>query len=135
MKELRFSNLFIYATIPFVDWNYGNPTHDIDVWTDVFINTTENKDGSSILSLKGSIAGDGFPISEAFVSDDFGTSIFLGTGAAKGGPITGPTLDLARENEVDVSINVNLRINVNADGVFQSVIQGDKTISIGDWNK
>lgn len=44
-------------------------------------------------------------------------------------------MDLARKNEGDVHINVNISINVNADGVFQSVIQGDKTISIQDWNK
>jgi len=47
----------------------------------------------------------------------------------------GPLWNLPKENEGAVNINVNLSINVNADGVFQSVIQGDKTISISDWNK
>lgn len=61
--------------------------------------------------------------------------MWLGNFATTGGEGTGPTLDLMRENEKDVNINVNIKINVNADGIFQNVIQGDKTISISDWNK
>jgi hypothetical protein len=61
--------------------------------------------------------------------------LWLGNFTTSGGKATGPTMDLARENEGDVHININVSINVNADGVFQSVNQGDKTISIKDWNK
>lgn len=43
--------------------------------------------------------------------------------------------NLPRENEGNVQINIDVKIKVNKDGVFQGVIQGDKTISIQDWNK
>jgi len=110
------------ALVPGID--YGGPTHDIDVWTDLFINTSENKDGSSILSITGDIAGDGFPSSEAFVSDDAGTSIFLGVGAAKAGPNEGPFVTLAGDKK-EKQFDVNLRISVDKNGYFQGVYSTD----------
>ncbi len=63
----------------------------------------------------------------------------MGNYETKGGAATGPTIDLARENEGDVNINVNVRIKVDKNGVFQGVVvqeKGkDKVISITDWNK
>jgi RHS repeat-associated protein len=120
------------AVIPGVD--YGGPTHDIDVWTDMFINTTENGDGSSTLSIRGNIAGDGFPSSEAFVSDDFGNSVFLGVGAAKAGPNKGPFIKLAGDKK-EKQFGINTRIAVDKGGRFTGVYDGDNVISIGDWNK
>lgn len=127
------------ASVPLVDWNYGNPTHDIDVWTDIQVGVTNNKDGSSILSLTGSIAGDGFPSSEAFVKDAKGTAIFMGTGSAKAGAVVGPTWTLlgdAKEKQFDI----NMRISVDKNGVFQGVYstdaKGNETLMSPDaWNK
>jgi RHS repeat-associated protein len=39
------------AFIPGLDW--GGPTSDIDLWTDVFINTTTRDDGSALLTIQG----------------------------------------------------------------------------------
>jgi hypothetical protein len=91
--------------------------------------------GDHILNIAGTISGDDFPNQESMVTDSDGNSLWLGNFATSGGKATGPTMALARENEGDVHINVNISIMVNGDGVFQGVKQGDKTISISDWNK
>jgi len=126
------------ALIPGVD--YGGPTHDIDVWTDVYLGVTENKDGSSILSLTGDLAGDGFPSSEAFVTDGSGKNkVFLGVGAAKAGPNEGPFVTLAGDKK-EKQFDMNVRIAVDTKGNFTGVYCTDKNgkeivISIADWNK
>lgn len=126
------------ALIPGVDW--GGPTHDIDVWTDVHIGVTENKDGSSILSLTGDLAGDGFPSTEAFVTDAGGKNkVFLGVGAAKAGPDKGPLWTLMGDKK-EKQFDINLRIAVDKNGKFTGVYSTDKNgketiISIADWNK
>ena len=120
------------ALIPGVD--YGGPTHDIDLWTDINVGTTMNKDGSSILSLTGSVSGDGFPSSEAFVRDANNNSVFLGVGPAKAGPDKGPFVTLAGDKK-QKQFGVNLRIAVDKDGNFTGVYQGKNVISIADWNK
>jgi RHS repeat-associated protein len=126
------------ALIPGVDW--GGPTHDIDLWTDVHIGVTENKDGSSILSLKGDLAGDGFPSSEAFVVDGTGKNkVFLGVGAAKAGPDKGPFVTLAGDKK-EKQFDINVRIAVDKRGRFTGVFSKDKDgkeiiISIAEWNK
>ena len=74
-------------------------------------------------------------ISPSVVTDANGNTLWLGNFETGGSQSWGPVVNLPRKNEGAVNINVNLSINVNADGVFQSVIQGDKTISISDWNK
>nr|WP_295200383.1 RHS repeat-associated core domain-containing protein [Sediminibacterium sp.] len=120
------------ALIPGIDW--GGPTYDIDVWTDVTVNTTMNKDGSSTLSLSGSISGDGFPSTEAFVTDKAGNSLFLGVGSAKSGPNKGPFRTLAGDKQ-QKQFGINIRIAVDKDGNFMGVYQGDKVISPQAWNK
>jgi RHS repeat-associated protein len=125
------------ALIPGVD---GGPTHDIDVWTDVHIGVSENKDGSSILSLTGDLAGDGFPSSEAFVVDGTGKNkVFLGVGAAKAGPDKGPFITLGGDKK-EKQFDINLRIAVDKKGNFTGVYSTDKNgketiIPIADWNK
>ena len=127
------------ALVPFVDWDYLNPSHDIDVWTDININVINNKDGSSILTLKGMVSGDGFPSTEAFVSDSKGNSIFIGVGKAKAGEIVGPTYTIAGDKK-QKQFDVNIKIAVDSKGVFQGVYTKDKQgneqiISIKEWNK
>jgi RHS repeat-associated protein len=126
------------ALVPGID--YGGPTHDIDVWTDVHIGVSENKDGSSILSLTGDLAGDGFPSSEAFVTDGSGKNkVFLGVGAAKAGPDKGPFVTLAGDKK-EKQFDINVRIAVDKKGNFTGVYSTDKkgketVIPIADWNK
>lgn len=127
------------ATIPLVDWNYGNPTHDIDVWTDIHVGVTNNKDGSSILSLTGDIAGDGFPSSEAFVKDAKGTAIFMGVGPAKAGAVIGPTITLAgdkKEKQFDINMRISVDKNGNFNGVYSKDAKGNEIIMSPEaWNK
>jgi hypothetical protein len=120
------------ALIPGIDW--GGPTSDIDVWTDVRINTIENDDGSSTLSITGDVAGDGFPSTEAFVSDQYGNSVFLGVGEAKAGPDYGPFILLMGDRK-EKQFNINTKIAVDKDGKFTGVYDGDNLISIDDWNQ
>jgi RHS repeat-associated protein len=120
------------ALIPGIDW--GGPTHDIDVWSDLTIGTATNKDGSSVLSISGNIAGDGFPSTEAFVKDASGTAIFLGVGAAKAGPNSGPFITLAGDKK-EKQFEINLKISVDKDGKFNGIYLGKKLIGINDWNK
>ncbi|WP_374504554.1 RHS repeat domain-containing protein [Flavobacterium sp.] len=126
------------ALVPGVD--YGGPTHDIDVWTDVHIGVSENKDGSSILSLTGDLAGDGFPSSEAFVTDGSGKNkVFLGVGAAKAGPNKGPFVTLAgdkKEKQFDINVRIAVDKKGNFIGVYSTDKKGKETIvTIADWNK
>ncbi len=125
------------ALVPSID---GGPTHDIDVWTDLHIGVAENKDGSSVLSLTGELAGDGFPSSEAFLVDGTGKNkVFLGVGAAKAGPNEGPFVTLAGDQK-EKQFDINLRIAVDKKGNFTGVYSTDKSgketiIPIADWNK
>ncbi|MCS3556780.1 MULTISPECIES: RHS repeat domain-containing protein [unclassified Sphingobacterium] len=118
----------------------GGPSHDIDVWTDVHIGVSENKDGSSILSLTGDLAGDGFPSSEAFVVDGTGKNkVFLGVGAAKAGSDKGPFWALLgdkREKQFDINLRIAVDKKGNFTGVYSIGQNGKETIiPIADWNK
>lgn len=108
---------------------------DIDQFTKVTANIEGNVKKDHILHLSGTISGDDFPNQESMIYDAKGNTLWLGNFETSGGSVTGPTMDLARKNEGDVHINIDVRIKVNSDGVFQGVMQGDKMISINDWNK
>ena len=120
--------------------SYGNNADqenswDIDQFTKLSVTMDGDIKGDHILNVKGTISGDDFPNQESLITDSKENTLWLGNFATSAGDVLGPTYNLVRENEGDVHINVNISINVNSDGVFQSVIQGDKTISITDWNK
>lgn len=125
----------------FVDvHSYGNNaaqpgSWDIDQFTKITANIEGNVKKDHILHVSGTISGDDFPNQESMIYDSKGNTLWLGNFETKGGPVKGPTMDLARENEGDVHIKIDVRIKVNKDGVFQGVMQGDKMISIDDWNK
>lgn len=128
-----------HPSLPFIDWNYLNPTWDIDIWTDVHIDVLTKQDGTSILSITGDVSGDGFPSTEAFVKDSKGNSIFLGVGPAKAGKIKGPMWTLLGDENVR-QFDIKIRIDVNKNGIFIGVITKDKngnetTVTPSDWNK
>ena len=113
------------------DW--GGPTWDIDMHSDLTVNLLE--DGSSqILQISGSVVGDGFPSGEALVQDAAGNSVLLGVSAAQANGFVGPFMTLAGDNKREM-ISIDVSIVVNGDGVFQGVKSGDQIISIEDWNK
>lgn len=108
---------------------------DIDQFTKLSVTTDGDIKGNHTLNIKGTISGDDFPNQESMVMDSKGNALWLGNFETTGSQTWGPVVNLPGKGEGNVNINVNIRINVNADGVFQGVIQGDKTISIEDWNK
>jgi RHS repeat-associated protein len=95
------------------------PTSDIDIHSRLTINSTDG-----VLEITGLISGDGFPSAEAFVTDDFGTSIFLGTYSTSGGQQTGPVKELVGDRGLPM-IHVNLRISVGENGAFNGVYTTD----------
>ncbi len=120
--------------------SYGNNaaqkgSWDIDQFTKVTANIEGNIKKNHILHISGTISGDDFPNQESMIYDTKGNTLWLGNFETSGNSVTGPTLDLARKNENDVHFNIDVRIKVNKDGVFQGVMQGNKMISIDDWNK
>lgn len=99
----------------------------IDVFSNFSI--TENKK-IGILDISGTIKGDNFPSTEAFVTDPSGQNLFIGIGFYKGGPFT----SLDGENKRDVS-SFKFSISIDKKGNFTGVKMGDKSFSIEDWNK
>jgi RHS repeat-associated protein len=124
--------------------SYGNNaaqpgSWDIDQFTKLDVKIEGNVKKDHILNVSGTISGDDFPNQESIIYDSKGNTLWLGNYETSGDAVTGPTMNLARENEGDVNINVNVRIKVDKNGVFQGVVfqeKGkDKVISIADWNK
>jgi RHS repeat-associated protein len=112
----------------------GGPTWDIDVRTNLSIDVTDAGGGNQLMNITGTITGDAFPSAEAFVTDAAGNSVFLNVAPAAYGPNTGPFVALAGDNQRPM-MNVNTSIMVNEKGIFTGVKQGDKIISIQEWNK
>ncbi len=120
--------------------SYGNNaaqggSWDIDQFTKVNANIEGNIKKDHILHLTGTISGDNFPNQESMIYDAKGNTLWLGNFESPEGSAKGPLYSLGRENESDVHIKIDVSIKVNKDGVFQGVMQGDKMISISDWNK
>ncbi|AUS04921.1 hypothetical protein [Pseudotamlana carrageenivorans] len=107
----------------------------IDQFTKLKVTTSGDIKQDHVLNITGTISGDDFPNQESFIYDSEGNSLWLGNFETSGDQQWGPVFDLFFENEDDVNINVDISIKVNKDGVFQGVMQGDKMISIEDWNK
>lgn len=113
---------------------------DIDQFTKLNINVEGNVKQDHILNITGTISGDNFPNQESMIYDTNGNTLWLGNYETSGGNVTGPTMNLAGENEGNVNINVNMRIKVNSKGVFQGVMERGKEgketmISKDEWNK
>jgi len=93
-----------------------------------FLTFNENKEKGT-LTINGSFKGDGFPSTEAFISDQSGVSLFLGAHKEKGSVFT--LFGDANKN----IFNVNMTIKFDNDGNFTGVQQGKKTYSVEEWNK
>jgi hypothetical protein len=130
-------NEALFTPLSPLGWSPGGrftPTPDIDIHNRLTINATDG-----VLAISGQITGDQFPSAEAFVSDDFGNSIMLGTFATSGGRQMGPVKDLARDRDLPM-IDVNIRISVEENGAFQGVYSTDSDgneiiMSPDAWNK
>ena len=114
--------------------DFGGPTHDIDLHTNLDVEVSDLENGNQLLSISGEISGDTFPNAEAIVSDADGNSIWLGSFATKSGPNKGPFITLAGDKNKSM-VNINASIITNSKGIFTGVREGGKTISLDDWNK
>jgi hypothetical protein len=93
------------------------------------LTVTEDLD-NGILNVSGSFTGDKFPSTEAFIVDQSGKNkLFLGAKMEEGG-----ILDLYGDNKEKL-FKVNMQIQIDKEGNFTGVKEGDKTYSVGDWNK
>ncbi|WP_348068643.1 RHS repeat-associated core domain-containing protein [Dyadobacter sp.] len=113
---------------------------DIDQFTKLKVVTEGVINKDHILNVSGTVSGNDFPNQESMIYDSKGNGLWLGNYETSGNRQWGPVTDLSRENEGDVQMNIGIRVKVNKNGVFQGVMQRDKSgnetmISIGNWNK
>lgn len=101
----------------------GSP--NIDVFSDFSITESDG-----MLSISGSLTGDNFPSTEAFISDPSGQNVFIGIGFYEGSPFS----SLGGENKRDIT-SFNFGITTDGDGNFTGVRVGDQNYSISEWNK
>jgi hypothetical protein len=93
------------------------------------ISISENSKTGTV-SVSASIVGDSYPSTEAFMQDASGKNgVFIGVSMEQGG-----LPDLAGDNR-NTLINTSFQITTDGKGNFTGVQQGDKTYTIGDWNK
>ena len=83
-----------------------------------------------MLSISGSLKGDNFPATEAFITDPSGQSVFIGVGFFDGSPYT----HLFGEQKNDIT-SFGFEIITDSDGNFTGVRYNGKDYSISEWNK
>ncbi|TZF95117.1 hypothetical protein FW781_14570 [Chryseobacterium panacisoli] len=103
----------------------GSP--DIDVKTNFSL--TENKNAGT-LGVNVTQTGDGFPSVETMIGDTAGNQLMIGVSPAIGNPYT----SLPGGGSKPMMSN-NFTVTMDKNGVFTGVQKGDKTYSVGDWNK
>lgn len=102
-------------------------TPAIDVTTNFSL--TENKEAGT-LGVSVSQTGDAFPSAETMIGDTAGTQLMIGVSPAIGNPFTSLPGDGGKQ-----MMSANFTVTMDGKGVFTGVQQGDKTYSVGDWNK
>ena len=110
----------------------GSP--NIDIFSNFSV--TENKKAGT-LNVSGSLTGDNFPSTEAFMTDPKGNNVFIGVGQIAAGvdANTGPFTELPGENSTNPITSFNITISTDKKGNFTGVTEGKTTYSIADWNK
>jgi hypothetical protein len=103
----------------------GSPP--IDIFSNFSI-SENRKEGA--LDISGTLKGDNFPSTEAFVTDPSGNNVFIGIGFYEGSPFS----SLSGENKRDIS-KFSFSISTDEKGNFTGVKMGDKSYSLSDWNK
>ena len=102
------------------------PSPDINVAAGLSI--TEDLD-AGFLTISGSVNGDDFPNTEAFITDPSGQSVFI-DGDVRGGNNPGALIGGADERIMDVGF----QIKIDGDGNFQSVLYKGQEYNIVDYN-
>ena len=108
-------------------------TPNIDIFSNFSI--TENKKAGT-LSISGSLKGDNFPSTEAFITDPAGSNLFIGIGQIAAGVDKdwGPLTQLPFENKRPIT-SFNFTVTTDKDGNFTGVQQGKTTYTLEAWNK
>lgn len=134
--SVEFGELIIHQGTQTVNFHYsgndpipGYVTPDVDVHGSLTVSETINRDGAGRLNISGSLSGDQFPSSEAFVADQSGNKVFLGARHEEGG-----VSDLAGDNKKSL-FSVDLSIKFDRKGNFTAVIHNGRTYTISQWNK
>ena len=107
---------------------------DIDVKTK--FNLVENTKAGT-LNITATQTGDAYPAAETFIGDTKGNQLFIGVSPAAGGDIAqslGPYKELPGDNDRPM-MSSSFTVTMDKGGVFTGVKIGDKTYSVGDWNK
>ncbi len=113
----------------YLGFGFGNPAPAIDVYTNLEV-VDDRRDQT--LTITGELTGDNFPATEAFVTDPSGQSVFLATG----GPprFATPFINLMGDNQRPIA-DIDVTVNTDEHGNFVSVVDGDKTYSLEQWNQ
>ena len=82
-----------------------------------------------MLTITGAFKGDKFPSTEAFITDQSGTNLFLGAKKERGG-----LLNLFGNNKKSL-FNVNMQVMFDNDGNFTGVKHDGNNYSVESWNK
>lgn len=105
----------------------GIVTPDLDVQASIEV--IEDLEAGA-LNVSARFTGDGFPSTEAFITDQSGKGkVLLGAHKEKGG-----LGKLFGENKRP-TFNVNLLITIDKDGNFTGVQHNNKTYTVEEWNK
>ena len=102
----------------------GAPAIDIAAGLSI----TEDLD-AGFLTISGSVNGDDFPNTEAFITDPSGQSVFIG-GDVRGGNNPGKLFGGAEERVMDVGF----QIKIDGDGNFQNVLYKGQEYNVVDYN-
>lgn len=106
----------------------GSP--DIDVNGTFALLRQDLGDAGSRISVTGMIYGDKFPANETFLTDEFGTGVFLGVSGADGNPFTSlPGAGSSRMSTFEIYVNFDINEKITG------VTYGGETYSVDDWNK
>ena len=97
----------------------------LDVFSDFSITESDG-----LLSISGSLKGDNFPATEAFITDPSGQSVFIGVGVFEGSPL----FKLPGLNRRDIT-SFRFGITTDSEGNFTGVRYNGKYYSISDWNR
>lgn len=109
-------------------------TPTIDVFSDFSI--TENKNAGT-LNIKGKLAGDNYPSTEAFITDPSGNSLFIGVGqiGKNVGVDDGPFTELWGDGENNPVTSFNFTVTIDKKGNFTGIQASGTQYTIEEWNK
>ncbi len=102
----------------------GSPNIDVDGHFNVYEDLANGR-----LTIESRFTGDNFPNTEAFVTDNRGTSVFLSVAKYEGSP-----LSLMGENHNRLIMQSNIQISLSQNGAFTGITSNGRTYTPSQWN-